>query len=344
MAQNRRLPAAWAALAWAALAFVCVQAALDIVVAQHPDIDDPEFYRRLELLQARRAEAPGRPLMLFLGSSRTETGFLPEKLPPLRTAAGDQPLVFNCSHLGAGPGMNLLMLRRLLRAGVRPDWLVIEIMPARLADSKQNVLLECAGVTDLSVTRHYRDPLKVYAYFTRAQLLPCHKRRHFLMEEILPGWLPQEDAWRRHIPLNPLGGDEAWMAVTHLDAADVRHRTEGTRREYLPILEDLQIVEPADRAMRETLDLCRRKSIAPALLLAPEGSEFRSWYSAESRRRLDAYCETLRREYQAPLIDARDWLPDEVFTDSHHLNLQGAELFTRRLARDVLPGLVRGHP
>jgi hypothetical protein len=343
MAHSRRLSAARASLAWAALAFVCVQAALDILVAQHPEIDDPEFYRRLELLQTRRAEQPDRPLMLFLGSSRIETGILPEKLPPLRTAAGEQPLVFNCSHLGAGPGMNLLMLRRVLSAGIRPDWLVIEIMPARLADSKQNVLLECAGVSDLSVTRNYRDPLKVYAYFARAQLLPCHKRRHFLMEEILPGWLPSEDAWRRHIPLNPLGGDEAWMAVTHLDASELRHRTEGTRREYQPILEDLQIVEPADRAMREMLDLCHRESIAPALLLAPEGSEFRSWYSGESRRRLQAYCDALSRQYDTPLIDARDWLPDEAFTDSHHLNLQGAELFTRRLGREVLPGLVQGH-
>src|SRR4051812_40711862 len=121
-----------------AVAFVAVQFVLNVVVdGWHPGLYDSEYAVRLRTLRARVAEAPGRPLLLLVGSSRTEMNFLPEVLPPLHTASGETPLVFNFSHLGAGPVMNLLEVRRLLRDGVRPGWLVLEAMPPQLGDSRQ---------------------------------------------------------------------------------------------------------------------------------------------------------------------------------------------------------------
>src|SRR5947199_819669 len=40
------------------------------------------------------------------------------------------------SHLGSGPATNLLLVRRLQRHGIRPDWLIVEIMPPQLNDSR----------------------------------------------------------------------------------------------------------------------------------------------------------------------------------------------------------------
>ena len=44
----------------------------------------------------------------------------------------------------------------------------------------------------------------------------------------------------------------------------------------------------------------------------------------------------LSREFACPLIDAREWLPDGLIGDGHHLTGSGADAFTERLSRDAL--------
>ena len=73
-----------------------------------------------------------------------------------------------------------------------------------------------------------------------------------------------------------------------------------------------------DRALRESLDLCRREKIECVLLVTPESSEFRSWYSSDGLAAFDRYCDGLRTDYGVQIIDARTWIPDEQFTDGHH--------------------------
>ncbi len=72
------------------------------------------------------------------------------------------------------------------------------------------------------------------------------------------------------------------------------------------------------------------------LLLMPEGTEFQSWYHPAARAEIDTYLACLNREYEVPLVDARSWLPDTAFFDSHHLHGDGATAFTQRFAREVL--------
>jgi hypothetical protein len=340
---RRRITGARTALAWGVFGFCCVQLALDVgVVARHPELQDPEYGARLALLRERLAESPDRPLLLLLGSSRTVGSFVPEKLPPLRAASGEPPLVFNFSHLGAGPGMNLLEMRRLLRNGIRPSWLVLEIMPPQLGDEGQSILLSTAGARDLPITRRYRHPFKVYGNFVRTQLVPCHRYRRFLAYHAVPDWIPDAEWEQDQVHLAPLGGEGSQPPAP--DAAETRRRTDLARQGYFPPLRDLHVVDLSDRATRELLDLCRRRGIAVALVLTPEGSAFRSWYAPESRRRVDAYCDALSRDYGVPLIDAREWLEDGDFTDSHHVTPRGAEVFTLRLGREVLRPLAEGRP
>src|SRR5262245_4077574 len=80
------------ALGWGLILFLLGQLALALFVEWgHPEIIDPEYGRRLQLLRERRAEAPGRPLVLVLGSSRTAMGFRPEALPPLLAGTHGAP-------------------------------------------------------------------------------------------------------------------------------------------------------------------------------------------------------------------------------------------------------------
>src|SRR5262249_21262349 len=61
--------------------------------------------------------------MVMLGSSRTLVGLRPDRLTNSRL------LVWNFGIKGAGPMMQLVCLRRLLGAGIRPDHLFVEVLP-----------------------------------------------------------------------------------------------------------------------------------------------------------------------------------------------------------------------
>jgi hypothetical protein len=85
------------------------------------------------------------------------------------------------------------------------------------------------------------------------------------------------------------------------------------------------------------LEIARKENIEVlGLLLMPEGSDFRNLYSAEACQTIDTYFQGLCRESNTELIDARTWMSDDSFSDSHHLLPCGAEQFTLRLWRDAL--------
>ena len=82
--------------------------------------------------------------------------------------------------------------------------------------------------------------------------------------------------------------------------------------------------------------LCRDEGIAVTLLLTPEGTEFHGWYGPATEATLVSYLGQLSRETGVPVVDARGWLADDVFYDSHHVVEPGARDFTRRLDAEVL--------
>jgi hypothetical protein len=87
------------------------------------------------------------------------------------------------------------------------------------------------------------------------------------------------------------------------------------------------------------LDLCRREKVPAALVLMPESSELRGWYSDEAKAAVRGLLDELRRDYGVEVIDANCWLADEDFEDGQHAVLHGADVFTCRLTWE-LPGLL----
>src|SRR4029077_17668713 len=132
---------------------------------------------------------PNRPLLLTLGSSRMTLGYRPELLPPLGPASGPQPLPFNFSLFGSGAPCNLMVLHRLLRQGVRPRWLVVELMPAKLSRDSHCWPLTAAVYSDLALLRRYIPAWKVYSVYCRQRLLPWFRQRTELLREYAPGWV-----------------------------------------------------------------------------------------------------------------------------------------------------------
>jgi hypothetical protein len=336
MSGHRRIAGKKADVLWCLIGFLCAQLIMDVVVDRwHPELYDEEYGARLGMLKARLRETPGRPLMLAVGSSRLGLGFQPELLPPLQTPSGQRPLVFNFSHLAAGPVMNLMDMRRLLHEGIRPQWLVLEAVPTCLSHEAPSMPLTMSAAQDLPLLQRYLNPGMVWGIYLRGRVNPWYKHRQGLLRRYAPPFVTRIDV-SDEVKLEPLGGDRAWMAVKQIDPAEYRRRLDVVRKIYFADLQHYRVDPMCDRAMRELLELCRQQSISVILVLTPEGSEFRSWYSRDASTTVARYMNELSRAYGVAVVDARAWNADGDFSDSHHLLLHGAESFTRRLGRDVI--------
>jgi hypothetical protein len=325
------------ALAWGAACYLAAQLAFAGVLY------DPEYTWRLEVLKTRRAEDPQRPLLLMLGSSRTMMAFWPEILAPLRTETGQEALPFNLSHPASGPVMNLMQIHRLLREGIRPKWLILEIMPAYLAEDPCESLTCTLGPSDLPVLQDYVNPWALYGKYVLERLLTEHRHQQDFVRGHAPAWVLGEK-----LPPNVGVGTRGGFIVDTAMGLDERERrTALMKQQYYATVQDLVIGPTGDRATRVLLDLCRQQQIQTVLLLAPEAECFRGWYSARTQATLSIYLDKLSREYGAPVVDGRTWVADQDFTDGHHVLRAGSTTFTLRLGRDVLQPLVEGkfyHP
>jgi hypothetical protein len=115
----------------------------------------------------------------------------------------------------------------------------------------------------------------------------------------------------------------------------------GVRRGIEHYMQGFQLGGPALEALRETLAFCRRQGIRTAMVVMPEGPAFRSWYPPQVWPQARACVEELGREYGSAIIDARDWVGEEGFLDSHHLLAESASAFSARLAHEKIAPLLQ---
>jgi hypothetical protein len=328
-------------LCWTAAFFVAFQLGLTAATEFHrPELRDPEFGYKLAHLRNLLAKKPGRPLVLALGSSRTQLAFRPALLARDCPDAADQLVAFNFGLVGAGPVTELVALRRLLDHGVRPDVLVLEVLPPLLHQEpgfseEDSINLNRLGWRDWERVRGYFTRSdRAYRRWVRAQLVPSWANRRCVVSRAAPAWLPwpaRQDGWWDYTDRS------GWMAY-RADAtpAQRRHGLDHARREYAPALQQFHVTDVPDRALRETLALCRREGIAVVLVLTPESSEFRGWYPSAALAEIDAYLARLSADCTVPVVDAREWLADDDFLDGHHVLPAGADRFSARLGQTLV--------
>jgi hypothetical protein len=322
------------------LGFVALQAALAVAVeVWRPEVRDPEYGIKLAVLRRRLAERPGAPLVLALGSSRTLMGLRPELLDD------GGAVVFNFGLTRCGPMQELLDYRRLRAAGARPAVVLIEVTPSLLsqpdvwATAEQDRRMSWA---DLAVLGRYRPrPAEMYWNWAQARLAPWFAYRFSLLAQYLPAGLPPES--RTILKWGDVDG-AGWLTrpeAVAVSAEEYRKRVAVVHEAFAPLVRDWRPAPEGGGALRELLDDCRRDRVPAVLYLMPEAPQFRSWYSAEARKRLTAYLGELSREYEAPVIDGREWIPEEGFEDGHHLRPAGARVFTARFEREVIGPFLR---
>ncbi len=350
MAHRRPGPGRPAALLWGGCAVVAAQLGLALALDHGPAAwRDREYGLRLARLQARRDANPGRPLLLALGSSRVAVGFRPVALPVLRDAHGREVIAFNFGALGAGPAAELVWLRRLLRDGVRPDWLLVEFWPPywepdSRAEEGRVLQPERLSWADIRVLERLggRDGTALRRAWIQDRLFPWHTHRRPFLADIAPRWHLQDAADRdRERWLRP--DATGWISYLDLwEPAGIRPPRAQVERDWQRFAAGLaraQFTGPPARAFEELLALCRREGIQPLVAVLPEGREFQALYPPGVRTAAAAYLRHLTADLSVPVVDARDWSLEADFPDGYHLFPTAAARFTGRLGREFLEPL-----
>lgn len=333
-----------AAAGWTVVSFLAVQLAFGFVMDRvEPALRDPEYGRKLALLKEKLSQAPQKPLVLILGSSRSGVGLLPGKFRADELAESGT-LVFNFALTGSGPVRELMTLRRLLAEGIRPDKALIEVHPLLLHGD--GGFGELAGLdasrldwADLHLaSRYLRRPALLRADWFRARLAPCFAQRFCLLHRFAPTWLAANSPLSIWNHLDPWGGLTIELPATSQSQFDERLAT--SLQEYAPAFDRYHITRTPDRALRDLLEICHAEGIDAALYLMPEEKRFAAAYPSEARAEIESYLASLAREYGCLLFDATQWCETADFCDGHHLLAAGAEHFSERFDAQVVQTLL----
>jgi hypothetical protein len=294
---------------------------------------------KLARLRRLAARAPDRPLLVMLGSSRTDSSFVARHFGP--PGPGGRPWVaFNFGLPGGGAIHELVFLREMLDAGVRPRLLLVEFQATLLNEPAVHSASEERCTTAgwrslpelLTMLPYFSRPDKQAFQWLQARLLPAYMFRCWLTEAAalpfsarrLPTWEESTDPWGYRLPDWP-------------NPAECARRLEYTKSEFSEGLHRFRLAEGPCRALRDLLDLCRREQVPVVLVVPPESTLFRSWYASEGLAAVDRLLAELHAAYGVPVLDARDWVEDRDFHDGHHVTAAGARVFTSRLLEELGP-------
>ncbi len=295
---------------------------------------DPEYGWRIAALRELDRTRGERKLIVAVGSSRTQMGFRPSVM-------SDSVAMYNLAQAGSGPVQVLLNVKRMLAAGVKPNAILMEIMPTSLM---QDGTLEQfthdgasrLGLADIRHLESYTDnPSSLYRRWATYRVLPWHTYRFLLLSHWLPGFLP----WQNRVDFQWRMLDcNGWLPYPfETIPAETRERGRAhARQQYEWILQNYHISPLPDRAIRDVIQLCRRENIRLAFYRMPESPAFRAWYTPQANATISAYLQDLTREYGTPVVDASDWLPEDAFADGHHLMKPGATAFSERFGKEFL--------
>jgi hypothetical protein len=341
LAASRARAKPQAALLW----FVAIALALHLVAlvaldAPWPALRDPEYALRLSRLRARTAEYPARPLVAVVGTSRACMGVAPGAWEAARPGTAADPLVFNFSTVGAGPIQQLVTVRRLFADGARPAVVLLEYWPPVMRQDgrydEQDRIDRRLRYDDLPVVRGYfPDPARAERLMLETRANPIYANRDRWTVRAVPTWLAPhlraDITWRGLDPWGYLPGPD----VKPHDAATRQTFLDHYRDDFRKRFDGFTVHANSDRALREAAAVARANGAQVGFLFLPESSEVRGWYTPDAETAGRSHLAALARDLGAPVIDAREWMADNLLADGHHLSRVGATAFTARLGPAV---------
>jgi hypothetical protein len=323
-------------LAWYGAGFVLLQLALGLGIERYwAAVRDPEIAALERIVRDRLAEFPDRPSVLFLGSSRTRWGVHAELLNC--PADPDAPLVLNCSVASSGPMLQAVVLRRMLKAGLRPALVVVEAMPMSVSICDGFPYEESMKTGRLTATeaarlrKYFEQPTRLYYGWLRARAFPCGR------------WAAElRDSLAVDVPASapPMASDRyGWVTIPSVPPREAIDKlTRSNVAAYGLALTRPGVAPGAIQAYRDVVNFVRSRNIDVVLVMPPEANAMREASPAAGECHAHAIRD-LAQELDVLLIDARAWIDDDGFWDGSHLTQRGADQYTARFAREVLATL-----
>jgi hypothetical protein len=329
-----------AVLFWSLGIYALSAMILNVVMDRWCPAPYEKVYRiKREGLYRLAEEEPDRSLVVMLGSSRTEGAFQGGQIDGFSDSKGRPLQGYNFGVPAAGPIHEYLYLLEMLERGIRPRLLLVEFLPPLFNDAHGRLISEekwtapawTSASQLIRLSPYLVHPVRKKTAWIQARLAPwCTYRAHlhgWFMKQLLPppsDTVPvpyPHDRWGCRLP-EPLTAEESsrrWMMT----------------QEYVPSLQQFRLGQEPVRAMYDLLQCCRDEKIPVVLVITPESTVFRSWYSASCRAVTRNLLAELRATYGVEVIDTTEWLDDDDFMDGHHVAASGAQKFTARLLVEV---------
>lgn len=329
-------------ICWAAAIVVVFHFALVIAALRNPAVRDPIYGERERAVQSRLAadRIVNAKLMMIMGTSRAGNAFHAQRMEQmLREQTGEPIVVYNFALPGEGPITQQLYLRRLLEKGVRPDLLVIEVVHLQYHDFGQpaeglTMISDCVLPGEVDLVKRYGVRLEGYRdSWLRLCLNPYFELRNTILSrfddglssaDVFARWNHDSDAW-------------GWRPIVAQQSGwkDYEANLAVARKSFEYLVHNFKPHDGAVSALHDMLDLCEKNGIKVMLVQLPESSDFRSWYSPESKFTLATLFESIADDHQVKWLDAQIWVPDGQFADGHHLLSGGATVFSERFVQEA---------
>lgn len=333
------------AVLWGAFAIALANAALSVALETVlPQVRDPEYGVRMVRLRAQQRAHPDRPLVVMVGTSRTQNGIDPAAMP-FPDEPGS-PLVFNFGQSGTRPVNLRLNLQRIRAAGVRPTAVLVEILPTTLGVGGPLDAMPFAPerytASDLEWLNPYlADPAAARRRWAAARVNPWPAHGQAVANHLLPEWQPWAARIDQLWTQTDARGFGPYQYETTTNASRSRRRAE-VERESVPALRDLRVSALAGESLRGLVADCRAWGVPVAFYQMPESPVYRSWYSAESRAEVAAFERVLRDELGCPVFPAPTDFAEDDFADGHHMLRPAAAKYSRWLAGEHLQTWLAG--
>jgi hypothetical protein len=334
---------------WGFALYAAAQLALVLALSSwRPTLTEGWKANKWEQLRNLAAAPADRPLLVMLGSSRTDAAFDPSLFDNLPGPGGKPWLAYNFGLPMVGPQREGIYLDEMLAAGIRPRLLLIEYVPALFNQTHKRVVSEESWtlapwlpLSDLCrLWPYWSHPYRKAGEWLESRLAPWYALRYYLQHAAFPP--PASENQPRFAR-----GDWSWTCWPH-DERGFRRPLNGTVLEqgllwsfdwgvFYPTLKHLHIGQGPVQALCDLLERCRQEKIPTALVFMPESNTFRSWYCPEGLADSYHLFAEIGARYGALAIDASEWVADADFADAHHVGKEGARVFTTRLIEELRP-------
>lgn len=333
-------------LIWSVLAVIALQATLfGVINGPYPQLRDPTFEIKVHRLnQALQQSGPAPMVIVVLGSSVTCNAYDCKTMEQQLGPVCERPVVvYNMAGLGAGPLTQLLYLRRLLDRGIRPGHVCVEFSPQffnrSVPDDLPRFPSHLLTNGDFQVIKRFRNAPEDFDAAWQRVLFPAYAHRLTIMNNVARIMLPTRDkmtlwdngiddrGWTELMPNSPeehgalLNMIDSWYAGTF----------------NTPVTSDVVL-----GIFHEMLELLEKEGISFTVVMVPQGPKLRECLASAGLEGLKRNVAEICRQNGGMLVDAREWLGEEMFIDSIHPHTHGASIFSRRLVNEfLLPKLIK---